>query len=192
MSLALEIADPIDIAPVRDVSDTPPVPDVVMVAEVVTVAQLTLRSEAMLIAPPTFAKAPAPAQVKERLFVEVMVSPVETEMLPALSTRTFELASAVTKSEARMLVADAAVAWKTPFTNSPAVVPELVTVIDEATKVGATERVVPTNASEVTVKVCAGVPTPLWKPSPEKVTRPFVSDVAITEVTFEVVPLTVC
>ena len=124
-----------------------------MVAEVVTVAQLTLKSAATLIAPAAFAKAPAPAQVKLRLFVEVLVSPVETEMFPALSTRTFELLRAVIRSAARMLVADAAVAWKTPFTNSPAVVPELVTVIDEATKVGATESVVPTNASEVMVKV---------------------------------------
>ena len=124
-----------------------------MVAEVVTVAQLTLRSEAILMAPPTFAKAPVPAQVKVRLFVAVLVSPAETVIFPALSTKTFEPARAVIRSDARMLVAAAVVAWKTPLMNCPFVVAVLETVTDVDTKVGATERVVPTNASAVNVKV---------------------------------------
>ena len=159
-SVALEIADPIDINPVRDFSDTPPVPDVSMVAEVVTVAQLTLRSEARLIAPPEFVNAPVLAQVKVRLFVAVLVKPDETVRFPALSTKTFELARAVIRSDARMLVAAAAVAWKTPSMNFPAVVPVSFTVIEEATKVGVTERVVPTNASEVIIRFCEAVTVP--------------------------------
>lgn len=152
MLVALEIEAPTDIAPVVDVSDTFPVPNVVKVAEVVTVAQLTVRSEPTLIAPPKFVNAPVPAQVKLKLLFEVLVTPVEKVILPALSISTFESTIAVARSDARMLVATAPVAWKTPFTNCPAVVPELVTVTDEATKVGATERVVPTNASAVKVK----------------------------------------
>lgn len=124
-----------------------------MVAEVVTVAQLTLRSEAVLIAPPEFVKAPVPEQVKVRLFVAVLVSPAETVIFPALSTSTFEAARAVIRSDARMLVAAAVVAWKTPLMNCPFVVAVLETVTDVDTKVGATERVVPTNASAVNVKV---------------------------------------
>jgi hypothetical protein len=110
MLVALEIEAPTDIAPVVDVSDTFPVPEVVRVAEVVTVAQLTLRSEARLMAPPVLVKAPVPAQVRLRLLVEVLVSPAETVIFPALSTSTFEPPRAVIRSDARMLVADAAVA----------------------------------------------------------------------------------
>ena len=159
-SVALEIADPIDIKPVRDFSDTPPAPNVVMVAEVVTVAQLTLRSEERLIAPDAFVNAPVLAQVKVRSFVAVLVSPAETVIFPALSIRTFEPARAVIKSAARILVAAAAVAWKTPSMNFPSVVTESAIVIDEATKVGVTERVVPTNASAVKFRVCVLVTVP--------------------------------
>ncbi len=110
MSLALEIAAPTDIKPVVDVSDTLPVPEVVRVAEVVTVAQLTLMSAATLMVPPVLVNAPVPAQVRLRLLVEVVVSPAETVIFPALSTSTFEPARAVISSDASMLVAAAAVA----------------------------------------------------------------------------------
>ena len=152
-SVALEIAAPTVIAPVRDVSETPPVPDVAMVAEVVTVAQLTVKSDARLMAPDELVKTPDPAHVKVKLFVELLVSPVETAMLPELSILTFLVVMAETKSSARMLVADAPFAWKTPSINCPAVVPELVIEIEVATNVGVTESEVPTNASAVTVKV---------------------------------------
>jgi hypothetical protein len=156
-SVALEIAAPTVIAPVRDVKETPPAPEVVMVAEVVTVAQLTVRSEARLMAPGELVKTPVPAQVKFRLFVEVLVSSVETAMLPELSIEMFLAVMAETKSEAKMLVADAAFAWKTPSTNCPAVVPEPVIEIEVATNEGVIETVVPTNSSAVTRKVCVVV-----------------------------------
>jgi hypothetical protein len=136
-----------------DVSETPPVPDVVMVAEVVTVAQLTVKSDAMLMAPDELVKTPDPAQDKVKLFVELLVSPVETAMLPELSIVTFLVVMAETKSSARMLVAVAPFAWKTPSINCPAVVPEFVIEIEVATNVGVTESEVPTKASAVTVKV---------------------------------------
>jgi hypothetical protein len=152
-SVALEIAAPTVIAPVRDVSETPPIPDVVMVAEVVTVAQLTVRSEARLIAPEELVKTPVPAQVKVKLFVELLVSSVETAMFPELSIVMSLSVMAETKSEAKMLVADAASAWNTPSINCPWVSPVFVIAIEVATNVGTTESEVPTKASAVTVKV---------------------------------------
>jgi hypothetical protein len=152
-SVALEIAAPTVIAPVRDVSETPPVPDVVMVAEVVTVAQLTVKSDARLMAPDELVKTPDPEHAKVKLFVELLVSTVDTAMLPALSIVMFLAVIAETKSSARMLVAVAPLASKTPSMNRPAVVPELVTVTEVATNVGVTESEVPTKASAVTVKV---------------------------------------
>jgi hypothetical protein len=152
-SVALEIAAPTVIAPVRDVSETPPVPDVVMVAEVVTVAQLTVKSDARLMAPDELVKTPDPAHVKSKLFVELLVSPVDTAMLPALSIVIFLAVIAETKSSALMLVAVAPFAWKTPSTNCPAVVPEPVIEIDVATNEGVIETDVPTNSSEVIRKV---------------------------------------
>jgi hypothetical protein len=124
-----------------------------MSAEVVTVAQLTVRSDPRLMAPEELVKTPVPAHVKVKLFVELLVSPVDTAMLPALSIVMFLAVIAETKSSARMLVAVAPFAWKTPSINWPAVVPESVTVIDVATNVGVTESEVPTKASAVTVKV---------------------------------------
>jgi hypothetical protein len=152
-SVALEIAAPTVIAPVRDVSETPPVPDVVMVAEVVTVAQLTVKSEARLMAPEELVKTPVPAQVRVKLFVELLVSSVETDMLPALSIVMFLAVIAETKSSARMLVAVAPLASKTPSINCPWVSPVFVIAIEVATNVGVTESEVPTKASAVTVKV---------------------------------------
>jgi hypothetical protein len=66
-----------------------------------------------------------------------------------------------------MLVAVAPFAWKTPSINCPAVVPELVTVIEVATNVGVTESDVPTNASEVKVRDLA--PTPTFEVNPRSV-----------------------
>jgi hypothetical protein len=74
-------------------------------------------------------------------------------MFPELSITTLRTVISETRSEASMSVAVAAFASKTPSTNLPPVVPESLTVIEVATNVGATERVVPTKASEVTVKV---------------------------------------
>jgi hypothetical protein len=190
-SVALEIAAPTVIAPVRDVSETPPVPDVVMVAEVVTVAQLTVKSDARLMAPDEFVNTPDPAHVKVKLFVELLVSPVDTAMLPALSIVTFLAVMAETKSSARMLVADAPFAWKTPSINWPAVVPELVIEIEVATNVGVTDSEVPTNASAVTVKVWAEPLTPDWKPMFEKVATPS-REVVVVDVMFVVTPPIVC
>jgi hypothetical protein len=152
-SVALEIAAPTVITPVRDVSETPPVPDVVMVAEVVTVAQLTVKSEARLMAPEELVKTPVPAQVRVKSFAELLVSSVETAMFPELSIVMSLSVMAETKSEAKMLVADAASAWNTPSINCPWVSPIFVTAIEVATNVGVTESEVPTKASAVTVKV---------------------------------------
>jgi hypothetical protein len=190
-SVALEIAAPTVIAPVRDVSETPPVPDVVMVAEVVTVAQLTVKSEARLMAPEELVKTPVPAQVKVKLFVELLVSSVETDMLPALSIVMFLAVIAETKSSARMLVAVAPLASKTPSMNWPAVVPELVTVTEVATNVGVTVSEVPTKASAVTVRVWAEPPTPDWNPIFENVATPS-REVVVVDVMFVVTPPIVC
>jgi hypothetical protein len=190
-SVALEIAAPTVRAPVRDVSETPPVTDVVMVAEVVTVAQLTVKSDAMLMAPEELVKIPDPAHVKVKLFVELLVSPVDTAMLPALSIVTFLAVMAEIKSSARMFVADAPSAWKTPSINLPAVVPELVIEIEVATNVGVTDSEVPTNASAVTVKVWEEPPTPVWKPMFEKVATPS-REVVVVDVMFVMTPPIVC
>ena len=56
--------------------------------------------------------------------------------------------------------------------NEPLVVPEDVMLTDDAMKVGVTESDVPTNASAVTVRVCAELPTADWKPRFEKVATP--------------------
>jgi hypothetical protein len=152
-SVALEIAAPTVIAPVRDVRETPPVPEVVIVADVVTVAQLTVKSDARLMAPKELVKMPVPAQVKAKLFVEVLVRAVDTEMLPELSIVIFLAVIAETKSSARMLVTVAPFAWNTPSTNCPAVVPEPVIEIEVATNEGVIETVVPTNSSAVILKV---------------------------------------
>jgi hypothetical protein len=124
-----------------------------MAAEVVTVAQLTVRSDPRLMAPEELVKTPVPAHVKVKLLADVLVNAVDTAMLPALSIVMFLAVIAETKSSARMLVAVAPLAWKTPSINWPAVVPESVTVIDVATNVGVTESEVPTKASAVTVNV---------------------------------------
>ena len=124
-----------------------------MAAEVVTVAQLTVRSDPRLMAPEELVKTPVPAHVKVKLLADVLVSAVDTAMLPALSIVMFLVVIAETKSSARMLVAEAPFAWKTPSINCPAVVPEFVIEIEVATNVGVTESEVPTNASAVTVKV---------------------------------------
>lgn len=109
-SVALVIAAPTDIAPVRDVREAPPVPEVVIVADVVTVAQLTVRSAARLMAPLEFEKAPEPEQAKLKLYVDELVSAVEREMFPELSIEMFRAVMAETKSEAKMFVVEAAVA----------------------------------------------------------------------------------
>jgi hypothetical protein len=112
------------------------------------------------MAPEELVKAPDTAQVKVKLFVEALVSPVDTAMFPELSMVTSLVVMAETKSEARIFVAVAPFASKTPSINCPAVVPELVIEIEVATNVGVTESEVPTNASAVTVKVWADPPTP--------------------------------
>jgi hypothetical protein len=124
-----------------------------MAAEVVTVAQLTVRSDPRLMAPEELVKTPVPAHVKVKLLADVLVSAVDTAMLPALSIVMFLAVIAETKSSARMLVAVAPFAWKTPSTNCPAVVPEPVIEIDVATNEGVIETDVPTNSSEVIRKV---------------------------------------
>jgi hypothetical protein len=107
-SVALEIAAPTDIAPVRDLSETPPAPEVVIVADVVTVAQLTIKSAARLITPLELVNAPEPEQDKFKLYVDELVRPVETEIFPELSIVTFLAVIAETKSSTNMFVADAA------------------------------------------------------------------------------------
>jgi hypothetical protein len=152
-SVALVIAAPTDIAPVRDVKETPPVPEVVIVAEVVTVAQLTVRSAARLIAPLEFAKAPEPEQDKLKLYVDELVSPVETEMFPELSIVTFLAVIAETRSDTKMFVVDAEVAWKTPSTKVPWVEPEAVMFMVVAVKLGVIETEVLMNSSAVILSV---------------------------------------
>ena len=128
-------------------------PEVAMVAEVVTVAQLTVKSAARLIAPLEFVNAPLPEQVRVRLFAEALVSPVETVMFPELSILMFLAVMAETKSEAKMFVVDAEVAWKTPSTKEPWVDPEAVMFMVVAVKLGVIETDVPMNSSAVILNV---------------------------------------
>jgi hypothetical protein len=167
-------------------------PTAVKLASVLTPAQVTVRSPAMFIAPAELVNAPAAPQfrVRERPAV-AFVTAVDTVMFPELSIEMFLAVIADTKSDAKMFVADAAFAWKTPSINCPAVVPELVTVIEVATNVGVTESEVPTNASAVTVKVWAEPPSPDWKPIFEKVATPS-REVVVVDVMFVVTPPIVC
>jgi hypothetical protein len=143
------------------------------------------------MAPEELVKTPVPAHVKVKLLADVLVSAVDTAMLPALSIVMFLAVIAETKSSARMLVAVAPFAWKTPSINWPAVVPESVTVIDVATNVGVTESEVPTKASADTVRVWAEPPTPDWKPIFENVATPS-REVVVVDVMFVVTPPIVC
>jgi hypothetical protein len=162
-----------------------------IVALVLMDAQLTVSAPAKVIAPFAFEKAPAPAHVKVKLLVELLESPVDTTMLPALSIVMFLAVIADTKSSARMLVAVAPLASKTPSMNWPAVVPELVTVTEVATNVGVTVSEVPTKASAVTVRVWAEPPTPDWNPIFENVATPS-REVVVVDVMFVVTPPIVC
>jgi hypothetical protein len=128
-------------------------PKVAMLAEVVTVAQLTVKSAARLIAPLEFVNAPLPEQVRVRLFAEALVSPVETVMFPELSILMFLAVMAETKSEAKMFVVDAEVAWKTPSTKEPWVDPEAVMFMVVAVKLGVIETEVLMNSSAVILSV---------------------------------------
>jgi hypothetical protein len=150
--------------------------------------QVTVRLERPLTAALTVTLPPVEVRLNE-LDELVEATAFETVMPPLLSMTAFLAVISETRSEARMLVAVAAFAWKTPSTNCPAVVPELVTVMEVATKVGVTESDVPTKASAVTVSVWAPV-TPLWKPMSAKVATPPL-EVTVTEVAIEVTPFTV-
>jgi hypothetical protein len=77
-----------------------------------------------------------------------------------------------------------------PSTKEPFELALVLMVIAVGKKVGVTENVVPTNASEVTANVWEPV-TPLWKPIPENVATP-VREVVVVEVMFVVTPAMVC
>jgi hypothetical protein len=130
-------------------------------------------------------KVPEPAHVKERLLLSVVLSTAELTLIaPELSTKTLPTARADCKSISRILVTVAPVAWKTPSTNCPFVVALAETVTAEETNVGVIEKLVPTNASAVTVSVRDPLPTFDVKPSSAKVaTPPWVR--TVTEVTAE-------
>jgi hypothetical protein len=157
-----------------------------MVELTVMLPQSTSSCPATTIELPTaVVKAFVPAHVKERLLLSVVLRTGElTAIVPELSIKTLPAAKADCKSISRILVTVAPVAWKTPSTNCPFVVALAETVTAEETNVGVIEKLVPTNASAVTVSVRDPLPTFDVKPSSAKVaTPPWVR--TVTEVTAE-------
>jgi hypothetical protein len=129
-------------------------------------------------------KEPVPPQLNDRfLFAVGLETADETVMFPELSKRTLPVDIAVTRSEALIsTVTPEEFAWTSPSRSTPPLVGLPVMFIAPGMKDGVIVKVVPTNASAVTVSVRDPFPTFDVKPSSAKVAIP-PSVRTVTEVT---------